>query len=224
MAAGARSRARLKAARAFNEHASEYDSWFGDSLVYSIELAALQALPIAMVDPQLEIGVGPGHFARDLGVAIGLDPAWEPLRLAQQRGIKCCQGLGEELPFKDSAVGAVYLLFTLCFANDPEKMIAECARILKDRGCLIIGMIPAESNWGQHLAARKAGGHVFYEHASFYRVATVKHWLAGSQMEIVYGRSTLYQAPGRVEQNEASRETLDEQAGFAVIVARKGNG
>jgi hypothetical protein len=41
--------------------------------------------------------------------------------LARQRGIKCCQGLGEDLPVKDHAVGTVYLLFSLCFGFKPKK-------------------------------------------------------------------------------------------------------
>ena len=59
------------------------------------------------------------------------------------------------MPVKNRALGAVYLLFTLCFGLEPQKIIAECARALKDDGHLVIGMIPAGSIWGKHLAAKK---------------------------------------------------------------------
>jgi len=209
--------------KVFHEHAAEYDNWFASSLVYEIELAALQSLKSLLPGPKMEIGVGPGRFARDLDVAFGLDPAWAPLRLALQRGVKCCQGLAEELPIKDRALGTVMLLFTLCFVLEPQKTMAECCRVLKDDGHLIIGMIPAESIWGKHLAAKKKAAHIFYEHANFYSIATVVEWLAEVNMNIIECRSTLYQAPEHVKQQEVPLETLDEQAGFVVVAARKGH-
>lgn len=207
--------------KVFHDHAAEYDSWFAGSLVYKIELAALQSLQTELSGPKMEIGVGPGRFARDLGVAFGLDPAWAPLRLAQQRKIKCSRGLGEELPFKEGALGTVYLLFTLCFGHKPQRIVAECAIILKDGGHLIIGMIPAASAWGKDLAAKKKAGHKFYAQANFYSIARLRQWLVESNMNVVEFRSTLYQSPGKVVQEETPREALDEQAGFAVIVARR---
>jgi SAM-dependent methyltransferase len=212
---------KYQAAKVFHDYAAEYDSWFAGSLVYRVELAALRSLHTALSDPKLEIGVGPGHFARDLGVAFGLDPARAPLLLASQRGIKCCQGVGEQLPVKDRAVGTIYLLFTLCFGEDPQNIVAECSRILKDGGHLVIGMIPAESSWGSHLAAKKKAGSIFYEHANFYTIETVSQWLAKAGMSIIEYRSTLYQPPEHVDQKEAPREALDEQAGFVIIAGRK---
>jgi SAM-dependent methyltransferase len=212
---------KYQAASAFHLHAVEYEAWFAESLAYEIELAALRSLQTFMPDPKMEIGVGPGYFARDLGVAFGLDPARAPLLLARERKINCCQGVGEELPVKGRAIGTVYLLFTLCFALDPQKIVEESARVLKDGGCLVIGMIPAPGKWGNHLASKKEAGHIFYEHANFYTLETVRQWLAMANLSIIEYRSTLYQAPGCIKQHEAPREVLDEQAGFVVIVARR---
>lgn len=213
-----------KAAKVFHDHAEEYDSWFAGSLLFDIELAALQCLQTHFEHPKMEIGVGPARFAQALGVAFGFDPARAPLRLAQQRGIICCQGVGEYLPVQARAMGTVYLLFTLCFADNPRQILSECARSLKTGGHLVIGMIPAESNWGRYLRDKKEAGHIFYEHASFYTIETVSRWLAKANMEIIECRSTLYQHPEHVEQKEEPREAPDEQAGFVVIVARKKHG
>ena len=45
--------------------------------------------------------------------------------------------------------------------------------------------------------------------------------LTGANLSVIEFRSTLYQSPGRVEQEEAPRESLDAEAGFVVIVARR---
>ena len=55
-------------AKVFHDHAAEYDNWFASSLVYEIELAALRSLKSIIFPPEIEIGVGPGRFARDLGI------------------------------------------------------------------------------------------------------------------------------------------------------------
>lgn len=64
-----------QSAKVFHDHAAEYDKWFAGSSVYAIELAALRSLKSVMVAPKMEIGVGPGSLAGDIGVAFGLDPA-----------------------------------------------------------------------------------------------------------------------------------------------------
>jgi len=210
-----------QAAKVFHDHAEEYDHWFEGSLVYEIELAALKSLQTEMEDPKIEIGVGPGRFARDLGIAFGIDPAWALLTLAAKREITCCQAFGEHLPVKDRTIGTIYVLLTLCFVDDPQKILRECSRTLKEEGCLIIGMIPPGGAWGRSLAAKKKAGHSFYKYARFITLETVKKWLAYVNMSIIEYRSTLYQAPGCVELNEAPKDVLDGQSGFAVIVARK---
>jgi ubiquinone/menaquinone biosynthesis C-methylase UbiE len=214
---------KYRAAKIFHDHAEEYDSWFGRrSLVYETEIRALKSLHGERGEPKMEIGVGPGRFARELGVAFGFDPALAPLKKAYQRNIKCCQAVGEHLPVRDGIIGTIYILFTLCFTADPQKILWECSRVLKDDGCLVIGMTPSESKWGKSSAAKKRAGHLFYKHASFYSIKTLRSWLASANMIITEYRSTLYQVPECVELVETPGEVLDEQAGFAVIVARKG--
>ena len=208
-------------ARVFHEYADDYDAWFENSPVYEIELTALNSLHTRISGPGLEVGVGPGRFAGELGIAYGIDPARAPLKLASDRGIKCCQAFGEQLPIQDGVIGAMYLLFTLCFVADPQKTLLECSRVLKDDGVLVIGMIPAASSWGMNLAAKKEAGHPIYRYASFYTIESVKNWLVRANLGIVEYKSTLYQSPEAVEQQEFPRIVLDEQAGFVVIVAEK---
>jgi len=215
---------KYRTAQAFDEHADTYDAWFEDSPVYDIERAALRSLHTRMTGPGMEVGVGPGRFAEELGIAFGVDPARAPLKLASGRGIKCCQAFGEQLPVQAGKVGTVFLLFTLCFVADPQKTLLECRRILKDAGRLVIGMIPSGSSWGINLAVKKKAGHPIYKHASFYSIEEVKNWLDRANMGIMEFRSTLYQDPGAVVKQESPRIVLDEKAGFAVIVAEKDHG
>ncbi|MBW2466493.1 MAG: class I SAM-dependent methyltransferase, partial [Deltaproteobacteria bacterium] len=163
--------------KVFHDNAELYDSWFEDSLIYEIELAALKGLNSQLHRPKLEIGVGPGRFAGDLDIDFGTDPAWAPLILASGRKIKCCQAFGEQLPVQDSTIGAIYILFTLCFTADPQKVLAECSRVLKESGLLVIGMIPSGSVWGRSLASKKETDHPFYRHASFYTIEKLTKWL-----------------------------------------------
>ena len=212
---------KYKVVKVFNDHAQEYDEWFVDNLVYETELAALQSLHAEMNDPKMEIGVGSARFAQKLGVAFGIDPAWAPLKIASKREVKCCQAFGEQLPVKDRTIGTIYVLFTLCFTDDPQKVLEECSRALKEDGCLVIGMIPSESKWGKILAAKKKAGHAFYKHARFYTIESIKKWLSNVNMTITESSSTLYQGPGGIKHIESPRNVLDEQAGFVVIVANK---
>ena len=213
---------KYQVAKVFHDHAEEYDSWFEDNLVYETELAALKSLHAEMNGPKMEIGVGSARFAEKLGVTFGIDPALAPLKLASKRRVKCCQAFGENLPVKDRTIGTIYILFTLCFALDPQKILRECARTLKENGCLVIGMIPSGSVWGRTLAAKKKAGHLFYKYVRFYTMETLCKWLSNVKMTIVEYNSTLYQDPECVKKIEAPGGVLDEQAGFVVIVAKKG--
>ena len=214
----------LRAADVFDKHAEEYDNWYEGSLAFEIELAALRSLHTEIRGPGMEIGVGTGRFARELGLKFGLDPAWKPLVLACGRGILCCQSFGEQLPVRDRTLGVIYLLFALCFTVNPQKVLNECCRSLRDDGHLVIGMIPAGSKWGKDLATKKKAGHLFYKHARFYSTEDLKQWLAGAGMGIREHRSILYQPPESLEKKETPRDVLDEQAGFVLVLAGKKNG
>lgn len=211
-----------KASQVFDERAEEYDSWFEENLLFAIELAALQELETELGQPRVEIGVGSGRFAEKLGVAVGIDPARAPLVLAAQRSGGVCQGVAEDLPLHRDGVGTIFILFTLCFTEEPSRVLAQVAEVLRPGGHLVIGMIPGSGPWGQALLAKKEAGNPFYELASFYDVLEVEGWLGATGLEVVEKRSSLYQKPETLAEHEASRPGMDRDAGFVVLVARKG--
>lgn len=209
-----------RSSQVFHERAEEYDTWFDNSLLFAIEKAAIQSLGISFSPPALEVGVGPGRFAEALQIRLGIDPAMAPLLLAKKRGICTCQAIAEELPFATSSLGAIFLLFTLCFLESPTRFLQECSRVLRHDAPLVVGFVPADSAWGRNLRQKKEHGHPFYQSARFSTIAQLQQLLTENSFHICKSASTLYQTPEKLVECEQASPGLDEQAGFVVIVAR----
>lgn len=211
-----------RAAEVFARKAAEYDRWFEGSLLFEIELAALRELDLPLPSPRCEVGIGPGRFARALEATIGVDAALPPLALAKGRGIAPVQALGEALPVRPGTLGTIFVLFTLCFIEEPPRLIQECVRALRPEGVLIVGSIPAAGAWGRLLRAKKEEGHPFYRYARFEEPRVIIGWLQAAGLVATACRSTLFQLPERLQKTESSRPGLDPEAGFVVIAAKKG--
>ncbi len=207
----------------FETLAQRYDAWYEGPVgrvLFPAELACLAPLLEELPQPQLEVGVGSGRFARALGVGFGIDPARAPLVLASQRGIRVVQAVGEKLPFPGSAFGAVLLVVTLCFADRPEDLLKEARRVLTKDGGVVIGHIPAESPWGEHYRSLAARGHPFYSHARFLTREDLLATLRRSALQVVRKRRTLLQPPSDAPQPEQAMDGDDPRAGFVGWLAR----
>ena len=210
-----------KKSQPFNERAEEYDSWFENSLLFDLELAALKAINVNLPRPRLEIGVGPGRFAKELNVDFGIDPAISALQLASRRSIIGINGIGENLPFQTGSMGTIFILFTLCFLSDPAAVFTECSRIIKPDGRLVIGLIPSQSNWGKLLAEKGRNNHPFYRHARMRTIAESIELLKQNDFSVKESWSTLVQVPGNKIIHEAPQLGMNENAGFCVLVTSK---
>lgn len=210
-----------KSSSVFHERADEYDRWFEDSLLFDIEAATIKALAVPATSPALEIGVGPGRFARELGSDFGIDPANAPLHLAAGRKIKVCQAVGESLPFSSNCFARVSIFFTLCFVQNPAQVLEECHRILQKDGHLILGFVPVSSQWGKVLLKKKEAGHPFYEHAQFFSVKECEDLIRNSGFSIINSSSSLYQNPGEVSTMEVPCSKTDKKAGFIALDVQK---
>ncbi len=205
-------------AAAFDRQTRSYDAWFVDNPVYAAELACLHRGRAAWPEPVLEIGVGPGRFARDLDIGFGVDIAAGPLRLAQQRGVAVCQAAGESLPFRPGSFGSVVMLFVYCFLAEPRSVLAEARRVLRPAGRLVLAIIPAGGVVGQEIVRRKAQGHPLYRHAHLRSPAEVVDVVTTAGFIIETARSTLV-GTGDEAGSHACREGLIDTAGCVIIEA-----
>ncbi len=207
----------------FDELASEYDAWFdGDgNLIFFIEAKAFRTLLADLPKPWLEIGVGSGRFAQALGIENGIDPSRRLVELARKRGINALNTCGEKRSFDEESFGTVFLIVTLCFLDSPLAVLKETNRILTPDGKIVLGLVLKESPWGRFYQQKKAEGHRFYQHATFYSNEDIIKLLeqAGFVTEKII--STLFQKPGNVQHAEEPKEGYYPEAGFTIIVAGK---
>jgi len=202
----------------FERMAAQYDSWFESdkgSRIFQVEAECLRQLMIEMPRPCLEVGVGTGRFASALDIDVGIDPSPAVLRYASDRGISTRTGKAEELPFKNKEFGAVLLVVTICFLNEPLRALKECRRILRNDGYLIIGLVPKDSAWGKIYAKKGAEGHPFYSSARFYTAHQIIKKAEQSGFDLNRATSCLFERPNqRVSRYRRPREGLVKNAGF----------
>lgn len=207
-----------------NWKTDNYDKWFdtieGKALFQS-EIDAVRLLMKGLKHPFLEIGVGTGRFATELEIDFGIDPSAKMLSIAVTRGIKTKKAEGEALPFPDNSFGAVFILFTLCFVKEPEKVLAEAKRVLKPDSGLIIGFINRESPWGELYLKKKSEGHPIYKYASFFSVKEISGLIENAGFRTEAYSSTLLRKPSDTPLKESAHSGLSKKAGFICILANK---
>lgn len=205
----------------FDSLAERYDAWFEDKGkgIFELEVRAIRRITSDLPRPWFEIGVGSGRFARALGIPWGIEPSTKLADMARARGIKVIEGVGENLPIPRNLLGTVFLIVTLCFVQDPEKVLSEASRVLKDRGYLVVGVVPAEFPWGRHYQELGRKGHPFYSHARFFVCRDIMSLLKEHGFNLTAKVSTLFSPPGE----ELSPEILEgyhPDAGFVVLSAQ----
>ncbi len=213
-----------KSIEAFDRYAEEYDKWFDTlegKVLFEMEVKAIKLLMKKLEQPFLEVGVGTGRFAKELGISFGVDPSLKMLEIARKRGIIVKKAEDEELPFEDGSFGAAFMLFTLCFVDDPGKVISEAKRVINQGGGLVIGMVNKESPWGQLYIKKKNKGHPIYKYARFYSINEVVKLLEKAGMEVEAYSSTLCPQPSEMPHEDVVYNQLIEDAGFVCILSRK---
>ena len=144
-----------------------YDKWFDEHhKIYETELKAIKKILPTFKDG-LEIGVGTGRFAAPLGIKYGVEPSENMAKIAQKRGIKTVTGFAENLPFEDKRFDLVLIVTTICFVEDPLKMLKESYRVLKDNGRVIIAFVDKDSELGKFYEKNRDKSR-FYKEAIFF--------------------------------------------------------
>lgn len=211
--------------RVFDVFAEKYDAWydkpFGKS-AFNLEKTCIASLSKNLRQPFLEIGVGTGRFAEALRVEYGIDSSVGVLRFAKKRGITVIMGKGEKLPFPSRSFGAIFIIVTLCFVDEPIKVLEEASRVVRDDGCIILGLILRESPWADFYFRRGSAGNVFYKVARFYASKELEAMLQKANLMITEASSTIFQAPTRRPLCfENARKGCHKDAGFIAIKAGK---
>ena len=88
-------------------------------------------------------------------------------------------------------------------------------RVLHADGALVLGMVFAETAWGQWYAGKGRAGHPFYSAARFLTRGEVKAILKRSGLAVVAARSTLLQPPSDAPRPETAGDGDQPEAGFA---------
>ena len=155
----------------FDRYAERYDSWYDRHKDWFKKELELIRRFVGDFELGLEVGVGTGRFASELGISYGVDLSDRMLKLAKSRGVEVIKADAKALPFKDESFDLVLFAFTLCFLDDPRSALKEARRVLKSDGRIVICGVPADSKLGEEYMSRKDSP--FYSNAKLYKVEEI---------------------------------------------------
>jgi len=201
----------------FDKYYKKYDAWYDKhKFAFLSEIEAIRKV-LPHDGKGLEIGVGTGRFAAALGITMGIDPSHRMLEIAQERGVNVRFGFGEDIPFLNEAFDYVAVIITLCFLDDPIKVLKEAYRVLTKQGRIIIGIVDRESFLGKYYRRKKSA---FYKQAKFFSVKEVANLLKKTG----FGPFSYYQTISILPEKMISVEKPKRgfgKGGFIVISAKK---
>jgi len=205
----------------FELRAHEYDLWYDQFPdTFRSEILAIRAL-LPTAGEWVEIGVGTGRFAAELGIPTGVEPTEGMAALARSRGIVVIQGVAESLPLESSSKDAVFFIATLCFVQDLHLALGEAFRILRPGGHCIVGLLPLDSPLGQ-LTLAHADEDAFFRHANLRTKSEVFQALEDAGFTVGQTMQTLLGSPERFEVEIQFSKTGHDRGSFVVLRASKG--
>lgn len=205
----------------FETRAREYDTWYDKfPNVFRSEILAIRAV-LPPAGGWVEIGVGTGRFATELGIPMGVDPSEGMAALARRRGIHVVQGSAEALPIDSKSVDAVFFITTLCFVQDLQLALAQAFRILRPGGRCVVGLLPLDSPLGQ-LTLAHADKDVFFRHAHLRTRSEVFQALENAGFATQQKMQTLFGPPENFEVDVQSPIAGCDDGSFVAICASRG--
>jgi ubiquinone/menaquinone biosynthesis C-methylase UbiE len=174
----------------FDSLASEYEAWFNENkILFQSELLALKHV-VPVEKRGVEIGIGSGIFAEQLGIRFGIDPSEKMLEYARQRGLDVQNGVAENLPYENESFDFAVFITAICFVENPERALKEAYRILKNQGEIIIAILDKETRFGRFLENNKKKSQ-FYKHARFFSAPEIRELLEKNNFRITQTVQTL---------------------------------
>ncbi len=201
----------------FNQYYERYDAWYErNKFAYLSEIEAIKKV-LPKEGKGLEIGVGTGRFAHPLGIEYGIDPSINMLKIARKRGIKVVVSYGEHLALRSSYFDYIAIIITLCFVQNPQKVLEESKRVLKKEGKIIIGMIDTVGFLGKFYQRKKS---LFYKEANFLDVKEVTNLIKKTGFNKLSYYQTIFNLPQEINSIEKPQKGIGEGS-FIVISAQK---
>ncbi|KAA9035651.1 class I SAM-dependent methyltransferase [Ginsengibacter hankyongi] len=187
----------------FNDHVAEYEEWYKKyPFVFKSEVAAIRELmPKGENIHGIEVGLGTGRFAKALGIKEGIEPAANMRALALKKKIFVMNAVAEKLPYKSLQFDFVLMNSCISYFTDVQDAFKEALRVLKRKGCLIVGFIDKNSRIGKYYEDRKPKS-IFYKHANFYSVNKVEEELKKAGFKELQFSQTLFHALDKTESTE----------------------
>ena len=158
----------------FDKHVATYEKWYEDySEVYQSELLALreqlEKLPENIRG--IEVGLGTGRFASELGIKEGVEPSAAMAEKAINRGVEVIKGFAAQLPYGDLQFDFV-LFVTICHLDKMKYAIKEANRVLKPKGSILIGFLDKDQSIAKEYIEKRHRS-TFFAKANFYTVDRV---------------------------------------------------
>lgn len=205
----------------FNDHVAEYEAWYEKyPFVFQSEVEAIRdLLPAGEALYGMEVALGTGRFARELGIKEGIEPSPNMRALALKRGIEALSGEAESLPYKDMKFDFVLMAFCISYFDDLPAAFREARRVLKNGGSLIVGFIDKDSLIGKYYASRKSHS-VFYRQANFYSPKRITAELKDLGFKDLQYSQTLFHELDEIREFEPARPGFGEGS-FVLIKAIK---
>jgi len=209
----------------FDSFAEKYDQWYDSTegrAIFDSELKCLRSACPRLEGRWVEVGVGTGRFASALGITEGVDPSPRMLDIAKRRGIRSTAGSAENLPFPDNTFDGLLMAVTLCFVNDAGKALGECRRILRPLAKFLLGIVPADSFWGEEYIEKARNGHPIYALARFRKASETLDLVTASGFRLTGAASTLFWQPAQTPPGEPEIKTgIIQGAGFLGLLFEK---
>ena len=205
----------------FNENVAAYETWYEKyPEVYRSEVAALkeQFLKLPENIKGIEVGIGTGRFAQELGIKEGVEPANEMAAIALKRGIEVVNGTAENLPIRDMYFDFV-LFVTICHLNNVKSAFKEANRILKPKGSIIIGFIDKDQKIGKAYEENRMRS-TFFRYANFYSAVQVTKLLKESGFKDFEYNQTLFGGLDEIKEVQLPKQGFG-QGSFVVVKAVK---
>lgn len=199
----------------FDKNSKKYDKWYDvNQFAYLSELELLKKI-VSKEKRGLEVGVGTGRFAKELGTEFGIDFSLGMLKIAKKRKIKCIVARGEKIPFKDNFFDYLTIIITICFTEFPAKVLAEAKRVLKESGEIVVAIIDRNSFLGKFYQGKES---IFYKEATFFSTSEISGLLKREGFNNLSVYQTLFNFPNKLEKPNKPKKGFKE-GGFVAVKA-----